>query len=275
MHMERTHARLEEVMFIDDSAENCRAVMNAIPGLRVHNCNTATGLTNRDCQLILAFFSKLSQTRGLVGDVTCRKALQIHLEARHCTAKPEDRGPGGSPVPSPRATTFCRVMSSDGKALTAQAPSLASVGRRSFASSVTASSPRARMLSAPNPRRTLGNADSSRFSQDLSASVRCLPKARTSLAAHRSLSPGQGHGLLGVPKTVMSSVQHASLHSRKDAKASSLPNESRSFAHIHSPLCIPTSGPPAQGQCTKMSQSPPPSARSKRPGAHRQRLGGA
>lgn len=271
-HLEQTQSRAEEVMFVDDAAENCRVVFNAIPGLRVHNCNSATGLTSRDCQLILIFFSKLSQTRG---QSACRQAWQSRLEGRHAEAKSEDhisskeQAPGSSPVASPRGTTFRRVFSSsqcEEQVATAHGPS-----RRSFGtSSVQASSPRARMLSAPNTRVRPATTEPS-----LSASVRCLSKVRTSVGAQRSLSPSAGQGFA----VHHPSLQHSSLPPRKEflkatvAKASSLPSDSKAFVQMRSDHHgIPMSAPP--GHCArKMAGSPPPSARAKRTG--NQRLGGS
>lgn len=249
LHLDRTRANVEEVIFIDDSAENCQSVSKAFPGLRVHHCQTATGITSHDCQLILQFFSKPSRKQG------------------------EHAVRASSPVASPRSATIRRVLS------TTQCEEQASLqgamtpgpSRRSFASSVpAASSPHTRMLSAPNPRITLATADPARLPQEASASVRCLPKVRASITTRRSLSP--------VPVQAFA-VQHASVQNqpslalRRDSKGSCPPGDSRAIVHVSTHHEIPVSyAPPLRATCTKMT-SPPPSARCRKSAT--QRLGGA
>lgn len=58
-HLERTKFRAEDVMFVDDSVDNCRAVSKSIPGLTVYKCQSDTGLTRRDCENIISLFNRL------------------------------------------------------------------------------------------------------------------------------------------------------------------------------------------------------------------------
>lgn len=67
-HIDCMDVRVEDMMFVDDSAGNCNSVARVLPSLKVHKCNP-TGLTRLDCNFIVQHFQNRLRERTDTSDL--------------------------------------------------------------------------------------------------------------------------------------------------------------------------------------------------------------